>query len=284
MRLHLHLVSDSTGETVTTVARAALAQFDEVVPVEHVWFFVRTRTQLERALSFIDALPGVVVFTLVQPQLRDLLQNHCRQRGIPCVPILDGLIGTLSEIVGSKAQGRAGGQHALDAEYFTRIEAMNFVMHHDDGQSPNGIKGADVVVVGVSRTSKTPTCIYLANRGVKAANLPVVPDRPSPVDLDSLQHQLVVGLTINPEQLAQIRRNRQRMLGIQTGGESVTYGGDYADLERVRDEIRYARQLCARYHWPVIDVTRRSVEETAAAIYQMLQERRQPELREPPAG
>ncbi len=277
MRLHLHLISDSTGETVTTVARAAVSQFDDVVPVEHVWFFVRTTGQLERILRIVEALPGLVIYTLVSPELRHQLQEHCRQRGIPCVAVLDSVMQTLTMLVGTAGRPKVGRQHMMDDSYFSRIEAMDFAMRHDDGQFSEELEQADVVLVGVSRTSKTPTCVYLANRGVRAANVPLVPDLPQLPALERLTHPLVVGLTIKPETLVEIRRSRQRVMGLDETA-SGRYGRDYVDVEKIRREILYARRLFARQGWPEIDVTRRSVEETAAAIYQMLQARRQPEL------
>ncbi len=277
VRLHLHLVSDSTGETVTRVARAALCQFDDVVPVEHVWVFVRSAGQLERVLKIIEALPGLVVYTLMSPEARYRLESHCRRLGIPCVAALDSVMQALTVLVGSAGRPRIGRQHALDQHYFSRIEAMSFAMRHDDGQHAEELEEADVVLVGVSRTSKTPTCVYLAHRGVKAANVPVVAGSPLIGEVERLTRPLVVGLTIKPEALVEIRRTRQRMLGLrpEDGGR---YGRDYVDPVRVREEIVFARRLCARHGWPEIDVTRRSVEETAAAIYQLLQLRRQPEL------
>ncbi|MCB2012590.1 MAG: pyruvate, water dikinase regulatory protein [Geminicoccaceae bacterium] len=277
MRLHLHLISDSTGETVTTVARAAVSQFEDVVAVEHVWFFVRTRTQLDQILTIVDALPGIVVFTLVSPELRYLLQEHCRHRGIPCVPVLDSLMNELTGILGSAGRPQIGRQHAMDDGYFSRIEAMDFAMRHDDGQFYEELDEADIVLIGVSRTSKTPTCVYLANRGLKAANIPIVPDLPQLHMLERLKRPLVVGLTINPDSLVHIRRSRQKMLGID-GEDEGRYGGDYADVERVRKELVQARRLFARNDWPEIDVTKRSVEETAATIYQLYQARVDPDV------
>jgi [pyruvate, water dikinase]-phosphate phosphotransferase / [pyruvate, water dikinase] kinase len=272
MRLHLHLVSDSTGETVTTVARAGMSQFDGVVPVEHVWSFVRTRAQVDQVLSMVKALPGLVIFTLVSPDLRQALQEGCRVLDTPCVPILDGVIGALTSLVGAEMRPQIGRQHAMDAGYFSRIEAMNFMLRHDDGQCAWELNQADLVLVGVSRTSKTPTSIYLANRGIKVANVPVVPDLPVPPELESLKGPLVIGLTINPDALVQIRINRLRQLRSEAErGGHASFGGDYAELERVRAELVHARRLFARHGWPVIDVTRRSVEETAAAIFQLMQ-------------
>ena len=193
LRLHLHLVSDSTGETVTTVARAGVSQFDGVVPVEHVWSFVRTRAQVDQVLSMVKALPGVVIFTLVSPDLRQALQEGCRALNTPCVPILDGVFSALSSLLGAETRPQIGRQHAMDAGYFSRIDAMNFMFRHDDGQCAWELEEADVVLVGVSRTSKTPTSIYLANRGVKVANVPVVPDCPLPAELETLSRPLVVG-------------------------------------------------------------------------------------------
>jgi regulator of PEP synthase PpsR (kinase-PPPase family) len=276
----MHLISDSTGETVTTVARAAVSQFDDVVPVEHVWFFVRTRAQLEKIVGIVEALPGLVIYTLVSPELRHLLQERCRALNVPCVPVLDSVMNALTALLGSAGRPKIGRQHAMDDGYFTRIAAMDFAMRHDDGQFPDELEEADVVLVGVSRTSKTPTCVYLANRGVRAANIPIVPDLPQLPILERLTRPLIVGLTINPEALVQIRRNRQKMLGLGHGeGDGSRYGGDYADIERIREELVLARRLFSRKGWDEIDVTKRSVEETAAAIYQKLQARRQPELR-----
>lgn len=275
LRLHLHLISDSTGETVTTVARAAVSQFEDVVPVEHVWFFVRTRAQLEKVLSIIGMMPGMVIFTLISPDLRRLLQESCGQMNVPCVPVMDAVMTSLTQMVGSSGLPKIGKQHQMDDIYFSRIAAMDFAMRHDDGQVPDRLDDADVVLVGVSRTSKTPTCVYLANRGIKAANVPIVPDMPQLAYLERLRRPLIVGLTINAEHLTSIRRNRQKHMGV---GEDGQFGGDYAESERVREELIMARRMFARYGWPEIDVTRRSVEETAAAVLQLLQAHRNPAL------
>ena len=273
MRLHLHLVSDSTGETVITVARAGVSQFDGVIPVEHVWSFVRNRAQVDQVLTMVKALPGVVIFTLVSSDLRNALQEGCRELNTPCVPILDGVFDALSSLLGLETRPQIGRQHAMDAGYFSRIEAMDFVLRHDDGQAVWAIDEADLVLVGVSRTSKTPLSIYLGNRGIKVANVPVVPDCPLPVELDQLSRPLVVGLTINPEPLVQIRTNRLRQLRAEQSRAGPSFEGDYAEFERVRAELVYARRMFARHGWPVIDVTRRSVEESAAALLQLLRAR-----------
>lgn len=282
MRLHVHLISDSTGETVTAVARAAFSQFDDIAPIEHLWSFVRSDEQLERVLGGVGSVPGLVIYTLIAPHLRHRLEERCRELGVPCVAVLDPVMNVLTAMVGSAGRPRVGGQHQMGASYFDRIEAMNFAMRHDDGQFMEELGAADVVLVGVSRTSKTPTCVYLANRGIKAANVPFVPGSPQLVLLEQLQGPLIVGLTIRPDVLAQIRDSRRRMMGL-SDDDSGRYGRDYVDVERIRAELVQARRLFARHGWPEIDVTRRSVEETAAAIIQMLQLRRHPELGLAPA-
>src|SRR5271166_3148765 len=265
-RFHLHLVSDSTGETVHSLARACLAQFEGVHAVEHVWSMVRTRSQIERVIDGVKANPGVVLFTLVSETLRQLLQQECRRLQVPAIPVLDPIIGALASYLGRASRGLPGRQHLLDSEYFGRIDAMTFALNHDDGQSSWGLNDADLCLVGVSRTSKTPTCLYLANRGIKAANVPYVPGVPLPPELIEAEHPLIVGLTNDPERLIQLRRNRLDLLH----HDGAT---DYTDIEAVRAEVREARRIFAHMHWPVIDVTRRSIEETAAAIMKLLARR-----------
>ncbi|HEX3065852.1 MAG TPA: pyruvate, water dikinase regulatory protein [Dongiaceae bacterium] len=266
-RFHLHLVSDATGETINSVARACLVQFEGIDPIEHAWTLIRTAGQMEKVLAAISANPGIVLFTIVNDDLRSQLREGCRKLQSPCIAVLEPVLGALAGFLGLQASGRPGGQHELDAEYFARIDAMTFALAHDDGQSARNYDEADVILVGVSRTSKTPTCIYLANRGIKAANVPIVPGCPVPPELMQARHPLVVGLTKDPGQLIQIRRNRLRLLA----QDEQT---DYVDPESVREEVAQARRLCAEHNWPVLDVTRRSIEETAAAIIQLLGEHR----------
>jgi len=266
-RFHLHLVSDATGETINSVARACLVQFEGIDPIEHAWTLIRTAGQMEKVLAAISANPGIVLFTIVNDDLRSQLREGCRKLQSPCIAVLEPVLGALAGFLGLQASGPPGGQHELDAEYFARIDAMTFALAHDDGQSARNYDEADVILVGVSRTSKTPTCIYLANRGIKAANVPIVPGCPVPPELMQARHPLVVGLTKDPGQLIQIRRNRLRLLA----QDEQT---DYVDPESVREEVAQARRLCAEHNWPVLDVTRRSIEETAAAIIQLLGEHR----------
>ena len=265
-RFHLHLVSDSTGETVHSVARACLVQFDGTQAIEHVWSMVRTRSQIDRVLAGIASNNGLVLYTMVNEALREVLEEGCRKLQMPAIPVLDPVIRALASHLGRESRGLPGKQHLLDSEYFARIDAMTFAINHDDGQSTWGINDADVCLVGVSRTSKTPTCLYLANRGIKAANVPFVPGVPLPAELMSAQKPLIVGLTNDPERLIQVRLNRLSMLDHNNDT-------DYTDLEAVRSEVREARRLFAERHWPVIDVTRRSIEETAASIYRLLMRR-----------
>jgi regulator of PEP synthase PpsR (kinase-PPPase family) len=266
-RFHIHLVSDSTGDTVHSVARACLVQFDGSQAIEHIWSMIRTRAQIDRVLAAVEANRGLVLFTLVNDALRTELQEGCRRLQVPAIPVLDPVIGALAAFLGRESRGLPGQQHLLDQEYFARIDAMTFAINHDDGQSSWGINDADVCLVGVSRTSKTPTCLYLANRGVKAANVPFVPGVPLPADLLKATKPLIVGLTNDPERLILLRRNRLTML-------DQNEATDYTDIEAVRLEVREARRVFAEQHWPVIDVTRRSIEETAAAVYKLLARRR----------
>jgi hypothetical protein len=265
-RFHLHLVSDSTGDTVHSVARACLVQFDDAQPIEHVWSMVRTRSQVDRVIAGVEAYPGLVLFTLVNDALRQVLQEGCRRLQVPIIPVLDPVIGALAAHLGRQSRGLPGQQHLLDSEYFQRIDAMTFALNHDDGQSAWGLNDADAILVGVSRTSKTPTSIYLANRGVKTANVPVVPGIELPPELFAATRPLIVALTNDPERLIQVRQNRLSML-------QQDQRTDYTELAAVREEVMRARRIFAQHHWPVIDVTRRSIEETAAAILKLLARR-----------
>ena len=265
---HLHLVSDATGETLTTVARAATAQYTKVSPVEHVYPLVRTQKQLDRALSEIEEAPGIVLYTLLEEDLVKRLEDHCRELSLPCLSILGPVLQLMRSYLGTETSHRVGAQHTLNAEYFKRIDALNYTMLHDDGQHVDELEQADVVLVGVSRTSKTPTSIYLANRGVKTGNVPLVPGIMVAPQVEVLTHPLVVGLFASPERIVQIRQNR--LLGLKSHHDD----DQYIDRKAVAEEIMVSRRLCAKHNWPIIDVTRRSIEETAAAVLKLLAERR----------
>jgi hypothetical protein len=266
---HLHMVSDATGETLITVARAAAAQYAKVSPVEHVYPLVRNGKQLDRVLAEIEESPGIVLYTLLEDELVARLEQKCRDLGLPCLSILGPVLQLFQSYLGSETTHRVGAQHVLNAEYFKRIDALNFTMLHDDGQNVDGLESADVVLVGVSRTSKTPTSIYLANRGVKTGNIPLIPGIPPPPQMEQLRHPLVVGLYASPERIVQIRQNR--LLGLKAPHHD---DDQYVDREAVAAEVAFSRRLCARNNWPLIDVTRRSIEETAAAVMKLLAERR----------
>jgi len=266
IRLHLHLLSDSTGETLENIAKAGLAQFEGVETIKHFWPMVRSQGHLDRIMLEIAQRPGLVIFTLVNNDIRKRLESRCHALGLPIVSALDPVIAALSQLLGLEAIARPGRQHILDAAYFARVEAIQYTIAHDDGIAPEDWEEADVILTGVSRSSKTPTSIYLANRGYKVANVPLVVESPPPSALYTLVHPLVVGLTTSPDRLIQIRRNR--LLTLNQSPETA-----YVDQEAVVAELSFARRIFSNQGWPVIDVTRRSIEETAAAIINLVNER-----------
>lgn len=263
---HLHLVSDSTGETVNMVARSSVVQFENIDQTEHIWNMIRNESQIRDIIEGVRKNPGFVLYTLVDTEMRTILETSCRELKVPCIPILDPVINALGSYLKAEIKAAPGRQHVMDAEYFSRIEALHFVLSHDDGQATRSLDEADVIIVGVSRTSKTPTCIYLANRGLKVANVPIVPGCELPVELMQSKKPLIVGLTNDPRQLVQIRRNRLRSLG----QDEET---DYIDPDTVTNEVKEAKRLYASQNWPVIDVTRKSVEEVSAKILQLYNRR-----------
>jgi [pyruvate, water dikinase]-phosphate phosphotransferase / [pyruvate, water dikinase] kinase len=263
---HLHMVSDSTGDTLHMVTRASLVQFENIEATEHIWSMIRNRDQIAEVLASLKEHPGFVLYTVVDADLRTQLEDGCRELKVPCIPILDTIVNALGTYLDIETHAAPGRQHVLDADYFGRIDAMHFVLNHDDGQSTRTLDEADVIIVGVSRTSKTPTCIYLANRGLKAANVPIVPGCELPGELMRAEKPLIVGLTNDVRHLIQIRRNRLRSLG----QDEET---DYVDMETVSREIRDAKRLYTKQGWPVIDVTRKSIEEVSANILQLYNHR-----------
>ncbi|MFC7395909.1 pyruvate, water dikinase regulatory protein [Chelatococcus sp. GCM10030263] len=264
---HLHLVSDSTGETLIAVSRAAAAQYEGISAIEHVYPLVRSKAQLERVIAEIDVTPGIVLYTLVEPDLAEMLEVACAASSSPCLFVLDPVMRLFQSYLGMASMARPGAQHTLNADYFKRIDAMNFTLLHDDGQMVEEIDTADVILTGVSRTSKTPTSIYLANRGIKTANVPLVPGVPPPPQLLQARKPLIVGLIATPERIVEIRRNR--LLSLRAEEDSA-----YVDRDAVAEEVAQSRRLCARQGWPIIDVTRRSIEETAAAIIELFRDHR----------
>lgn len=265
-QFHLHLVSDSTGETVSSVSRAALAQFEDVDADEHIWSLVRTKAQMERVMDGIKAHPGMVLYTIVDKKLRDTLKAECQRLGVPCMSAIAGIISEMAGYLQEETSNQPGRQHILTDQYFDRVEAIDYALTHDDGQVHWELEEADVVVVGPSRTSKSPTCIYLAYRGFKAANIPYVKGCPLPPSLDTLKNPLIVGLTIDVERLLQIRKTR--LVSLKQDEHT-----NYIDIDEVKKEIAESRKYYMQRRWPIIDVTRRSVEETAAQIIQLHQKR-----------
>ena len=266
-RLHLHLLSDSTGETLELIVKAALSQFEDAKIDRHFWPMVRSQQHLNRIMSEITDRPGLVLFTVVNPEIRASLESACAAAGLPTVSALDAVTESLSHELGQEAAHRPGRQHRMDDAYFERVEAIQFTIAHDDGIAWEEWEEADIILAGVSRSSKTPTSIYLANRGYRVANIPIVPESPPPPSLFKLRHPMVVGLTTSPDRLVQVRRNR--LLTLNQAPET-----DYVDKSRVETEVRAARRMFADNGWPVIDVTRRSIEETAAAVINLYNERR----------
>jgi len=258
---HLHMVSDSTGETVSSVVRSVMSQFEKVEMEEHSWTLVRTRGQMERVLEGIRMYPGIVMYTIIDLELQDALRHTCEDMDIPCVPLLARPMREMSKFLGIKAREAPGRQHELDEEYFARVDAINYTLAHDDGQHYDDLEKADIILVGVSRTSKTPTSVYLSYRGLNVANVPFVSGCPLPDSLHHVQRPFVVGLVISPDRLLQIRKSR--LLSLHEDRETP-----YVDLDEIKAEVLEARRFFNKKGWPVLDVTRKSVEESAATIMQ----------------
>ena len=276
---HLHLISDATGETLTTMAKAAAVQYAQVRPIEHVHPLVRTHKQLERVLKEVEQAPGIVLYTVVKKELIEEIERRCRELKVPALHVLQPIMKVFESYLGAPQTPVVAGQHLVDADYFRRIDALNFAMAHDDGQLPQDLNAADIIILGISRTSKTPTSIYLAQRGYKTANLPLVPGIDLPEPLIKPHTAFVVGLVASAERIAEIRRNRVRLLADRNLD-------DYVDRNQITNEIAYSRRLCSKHGWPVIDVTRRSIEETAATIIRLLHDREEtaPAERPPESG
>ena len=263
---HLHLVSDSTGETLTTIAKAASVQYPQIKAIEHVYPLVRTQRQLDRVLQEVESAPGIVLYTVVNSELTVELERKCRELQVPALHVLEPIMKVFESYLGAPQTPIVAGQHILDADYFRRIDALNFTMTHDDGRLPDDLSHADIIILGISRTSKTPTSIYLAQRGFKTTNLPIVPGVPLPAAMTEPHSAFVLGLVASPDRIAEIRRNRVRFL--TTGNLD-----NYVDREQIAQEVTHSRRLCAKNGWPVIDVTRRSIEETAATVIKLYHDR-----------
>lgn len=264
---HLHLVSDATGETLNAIAKAAAVQYAVVRPIEHIHPLVRTTRQLKRVLQEIEQWPGIVLYTIVNRELARELEARCKELAVPCVAVLEPIMKVFESYLGAPQTPTVAGQHVLDADYFRRIDAMNFTLAHDDGRLPENLDDADIIVLGISRTSKTPTSMYLAQRGYKTTNLPLVPQVPLPECLTQPHKAFVVCLVASADRIAEVRRNRALLMSdrdLET----------YVDRDVIAAEIAYSRKICGKYGWPIIDVTRRSIEESATMILKLLHDRR----------
>jgi len=261
---HVHLISDATGETLHSVAKAAMAQFQGLTIQQHAYSLVRSERQLQRACDRIRENPGLVLFTIVNTKLRTELVAQLSLMGLPNFDVMEGPVGLMARVFNTQSTARTGGQHEVDQEYLHRMESLNYMVEHDDGSNLD-LGNAELILVGASRTSKTPTCVYLAMRGIRAANVPLVLGMDAPSQLLTFTKPLIVGLWVSPERLVQIRRNRLITMGVQNDT-------DYVDIEKVRSEVMTTRRLYEYHGWPSIDVTRRSIEETAATIMNLLSE------------
>lgn len=258
---HVHLVSDSTGETLVGMMKASCAQFANATPLEHVHSLVRSEKDMNRALELIENKPGVVFYTLLNDERRKSLETRCALLGVPALSILDPSLSMLGRYLGASMTSEVGAQRNLDQDYYKRIEALDYAMAHDDGQNIKGLSDADIILLGISRTSKTPTCIYLANRGYKAGNIPLVPGQAIPPQLKEFTKPFIVGLVASPTRIVAIRE--KRLENLRQDGTSYTNEDD------VRNEMRDAKRMFAKKGYPFVDVTRRSIEETAAKIIKL---------------
>ena len=266
-RLIVYTLSDASGQTAEMVVKAVVSQFQgQAVRIVRLPRVV-SPAQLVNMVKLAAQGPCLLAFTLVRDDLRATLTEEAARYDVPTVDLLGALIGSVARMLGAEPLHEAGLVHTKDEDYFRRMDAIDFAIKYDDGKSPQGLLRADLVLVGVSRTSKTPTSIYLAHRGVRSANVPLVPGAEPPPQLFQVKRPLVVGLTVSPDRLVAIRRNR--LLSLKQDRES-----DYVEMEAVREETVRARRLFEKHGWPVIDVTRRSVEETAAAVINLLSARK----------
>jgi len=256
----VYQVSDSTGETLDRIFLAIKAQFSDFECKTIHYSFTRTTNQIDKILSKCNEKNIIILYTIVEKKLAKYLSAKCRENNIPCFEVLGNLISDFSQLLKQEASHKPSGQHALDEEYYKRIEAVQFTMSHDDGKIISDLEKSDIILVGISRTSKTPTSIYLANRGYKTSNIPLIPDKNLPEQLIKNPNKIcIVGLVCDPSRLSDVRRNRVQSL-------HEDRPGDYINEKKIVNELERSKQLFKKYNWPIIDVTRKSVEETAASI------------------
>ena len=265
-KYQINLVSDSTGETLDRIFLALKSQFSNFDYEKKEYVFIRTEQQINKIIEESKKKENVIIlYTIVETKLAKYISHICEQKKIPCFGILGNLILNFSKLLNQKATHTPSAQHVLDEEYYKRIEAIQFSMSHDDGMKTEDVRNADIILLGVSRTSKTPTSIYLANRGYKTLNIPLVTGQEIPEVLKKEPDNFcVIGLTVEPSRLSDIRSNRLEIM------KEVNIP-NYSDLEFIKDEIDNSKKLFKKYGWPMIDVTRKSVEETAASVIKILE-------------
>ena len=263
-KYNVYLVSDSTGETLDRIFLSLKSQFANFEYNKKEFAFIRTEQQIDKIIKECSEVENsIILYTIVETKLAKYLSNQSQEFSVPCFGVLGNLILSFSKLLNQKAIHKPSAQHVLDEDYYKRIEAIQFTMSHDDGKKVDDINNADVILLGVSRTSKTPTSIYLANRGYKAINIPLVLNHDIPKELRSNKVSCIIGLVADPERLSDIRRNRVAIMKDQKLK-------DYTDLDSIKKEVEDSKKLFKRNNWPVIDVTRRSVEETAASILKII--------------
>lgn len=262
----MHLVSHASGELVEMIARNAVAQLEGLDVDRHLWKMVRNVGLIPEILAKIAWHRGIVFHSIAATDIREALEDGCRRLRVPCLFVLEPFVSRLAEYSGAAIKFKTAAHDRIDEDYYRRVEAMKYTLAHDDGLASDDLEDADVVLVGVSRATKTPTCMYLASRGIKAANVPVVPGVPLPTGVTKAKSPLVLGLTLQPKVLAEVRASRLKRL-------SEDRSTSYDESESVSREVLEARRLCARHGWRVIDVTNRPIENTAAFILKLLNER-----------
>jgi len=262
----IFLISDSTGETLDRIFMALKAQFTNFEYVLNQFSFTRTENQILKILDEIKKNENpIILYTIVNSKLAKFLSNESRKKNIPCFGVLGDLILNFSKLINQKATHEPSGQHALTEEYYDRIEAIQFTMNHDDGNQTDDIEKSDIILLGVSRTSKTPTSIYLANRGYKTSNIPIINENSVPEKIINKSFKsCIVGLTFEPERLHDVRKNRLSSL-------KENENTDYVNIDKIKKEIENSKKLFKKNQWPTIDVTRKSVEETAASIIKIFE-------------
>ncbi len=264
-KYNVYLVSDSTGETLDRIFLSLKSQFANFDYEKKEFAFVRTEQQIDRIIKDCNKMNNsLILYTIVETKLAKYISSQSEKNDVPCFGILGNLILSFSKLLNQKAIHKPSAQHVLDEDYYKRIEAIQFTMSHDDGKKIDDLKNADIILLGVSRTSKTPTSIYLANRGYKTVNVPLVPNQEIPKDLTKILNSCIIGLVADPERLADIRRNRVAIMKDHNLKE-------YTSIDAIRNEVENSKKLFKKNNWPIIDVTRRSVEETAASILKIIE-------------